>query len=146
MELWISLLMFPAMARHSPFLPCEVHQLGCRERAPRPGHEPSTSPRAGHLPGPGHLLSMRGGHGKTKKRREKRWEKSDPISTSLIVGGSMIFCTLQLMNSFRKSPRFSCFVHSAFPLLCARQATASMTTWRISLKPSPSDLGSSMLT
>lgn len=39
----------------------EVHQLGRREGAPRPGHEPTPSPRAGHLTGSGHLLPMRGG-------------------------------------------------------------------------------------
>ena len=39
----------------------KVHQLGRREGAPRPGHEPAPSPRAGHLTGAGHLLPMRGG-------------------------------------------------------------------------------------
>lgn len=47
----------------SPWEITEVHQLGRREGAPRPGHEPTPSPRAGHLPGAGHLLPMRGGGG-----------------------------------------------------------------------------------
>lgn len=83
----------------------EVHQLGRREGAPRPGHEPTPSPRAGHLSGSGHLLPMRGGGGGDVT--QKAWgfpcESGDlklflGIEWEIIIGYYGIEMGIQIVN------------------------------------------------